>query len=106
MMITSQEYLQSLRELGPRRIYAFGKKIDNIVDHPLIRPSINCIAMTYKLAEMPEYADLLTASSSLTGKKINRFTHLHQSPEDLVRKIKMQRLLGSVTGTCFQRCVG
>ncbi|MDR0828014.1 MAG: 4-hydroxyphenylacetate 3-hydroxylase family protein [Desulfovibrio sp.] len=105
-MMTANEYIQSLRALGSRRVYAFGKKVDNIVDHPLIRPSINSVAMTYKLAEMPEYADLMTATSNLSGKKINRFSHLHQSQEDLVNKIKMQRLLGAMTGTCFQRCVG
>jgi len=48
----------------------------------------------------------LIATSNLTGKKINRFTHLHQSTEDLVKKVKMQRLLGMKTGSCFQRCVG
>ncbi|WP_130861410.1 4-hydroxyphenylacetate 3-hydroxylase family protein, partial [Bacilliculturomica massiliensis] len=42
----------------------------------------------------------------LTGKKINRFGHLHQSTEDLKNKVKMQRLLGQKTASCFQRCVG
>ena len=48
----------------------------------------------------------MTATSSLTGRKINRFTHLHQSTEDLIKKVKMLRLLGQKTGCCFQRCVG
>ena len=39
----------------------------------------------------------MTATSSLTGHKINRFTHLHQSTEDLINKVKMQRLLGQKT---------
>ena len=55
---------------------------------------------------MPEYEDLMTATSNLTGEKINRFTHIHQSAEDLVKKVKMQRLLGQKTAACFQRCVG
>ena len=50
--------------------------------------------------------ELMTATSSLTGKKINRFCHLHQSPEDLVKKVKMQRLMGQKTAACYQRCVG
>ena len=62
--------------------------------------------MTYDLAQDPEYADLMTAKSNLTGETVNRFTHLHQSTEDLVKKVKMQRLLGQKTGSCFQRCVG
>ncbi len=48
----------------------------------------------------------MTATSSLTGRKINRFTHLHQSAEDLIKKVEMQRLLGQKTASCFQRCVG
>ena len=105
-MMTAHEYIESLRSLKPRKIYAFGKAIDNPVDHPLIRPSINCCAMTYKVAEMPEYKELALVTSSLTGKTINRFTHLHQSRKDLINKIKLQRLIGNLTGTCFQRCVG
>ena len=104
-MMTAKEYIDSLRKLNTR-VYMFGEKIDNWVDHPMIRPSINCVAMTYALAQDPQYADLMTATSSLTGRKINRFTHLHQSADDLVKKVKMQRLLGQKTASCFQRCVG
>jgi 4-hydroxybutyryl-CoA dehydratase/vinylacetyl-CoA-Delta-isomerase len=84
----------------------FGEEIKNFVDHPMIRPSINACAMTYELSHQPEYEEWMTAVSSLTGKRINRFTHLHQGTEDLIKKVKMQRLLGQKTGCCFQRCVG
>jgi 4-hydroxybutyryl-CoA dehydratase/vinylacetyl-CoA-Delta-isomerase len=80
--------------------------VKNPVDHPIIRPSMNSVKMTYSLAQDPEYKDLMTAKSHLTGKTINRFCHLHQSTEDLVKKVKMQRLLGQKTAACFQRCVG
>ena len=104
-LMTANEYVESLRKLNTR-VYMFGEKIDNWVDHPMIRPSINCVAMTYALAQDPQYAELMTVQSSLTGKTVNRFTHLHQSTEDLVNKVKMQRLLGQKTASCFQRCVG
>ena len=104
-LMTANEYVESLRKLNTR-VYMFGEKIDNWVDHPMIRPSINCVAMTYALAQDPQYAELMTVQSSLTGKTVNRFTHLHQSTEDLVNKVKMQRLLGQKTAACFQRCVG
>jgi len=84
----------------------FGELVENPVDNPVIRPSLNSIGMTYELANQPEYEDLMTAASSLSGEKVNRFTHLHQSTDDLVKKVKMQRLLGQKTGACFQRCVG
>ena len=104
-LMTPQEYIDSLRKLNTR-VYMFGENIENWVDHPMIRPSINCVAMTYALAQDPQYADLMTVKSSLTGHTINRFTHLHQSTEDLINKVKMQRLLGQKTASCFQRCVG
>jgi 4-hydroxybutyryl-CoA dehydratase/vinylacetyl-CoA-Delta-isomerase len=84
----------------------FGKLVECPVEDPIIRPSLNSIAMTYYLAEKEEYADLMTATSNLTGKKVNRFAHLHQSTTDLMNKVKMQRLLGQKTAACFQRCVG
>ena len=104
-MMTRDEYIESLRKLHIN-VYILGQKVDNPVDHPILRPSLNSVAMTYKLAEMPEYQDIMTAVSNLTGHKINRFAHLHQSTEDLILKVKMQRLMGQCTAACFQRCVG
>lgn len=102
---TREEYIESLRKMK-LNVYLFGEKIENPVDHPIIRPSLNSIAMTYELANQEEYKDLLTVKSHLTGETINRFCHIHQGTEDLVNKVKMQRLLGQKTGSCFQRCVG
>lgn len=104
-LMTGKEYIDSLRKLKTR-VYVFGEIVENFVDHPMIRPSINSVAMTYDLAHDPQYEDLMTAMSNLTGKKVNRFCHLHQSTNDLIKKVKMQRLLGQKTASCFQRCVG
>jgi 4-hydroxybutyryl-CoA dehydratase/vinylacetyl-CoA-Delta-isomerase len=100
-----KEYVESLQKMS-MEVYLFGERVKNPVDHPIIRPSLNSISMTYKLAQDPLYEDIMTAISNLTGDKINRFTHLHQSKDDLVKKVKMQRLLGQKTASCFQRCVG
>ncbi|SHI09394.1 4-hydroxyphenylacetate 3-hydroxylase family protein [Desulfosporosinus lacus] len=102
---TPQEYIDDIRKMKID-LYMFGDKVENYVDHPMVRPSVNAMAMTYKLAMEAEHEDIMTATSNLTGHKVNRFTHLHQSTEDLVKKVKMQRLLGQKTGCCFQRCVG
>ncbi len=102
---TAEAYVESLRKLN-MEVYLFGKRVENPVDDPIIRPSLNSVMMTYELANDPQYADLMTTVSNLTGEKINRFTHLHQSEEDLIKKVKMQRLLGQKTAACFQRCVG
>lgn len=103
--MTKEQYVQSLRNMN-LKVYLMGELVENPVDHPMIKPSMNSVAMTYKLAQMPEYQDLMTAKSNLTGKTINRFCHLHQDTSDLVKKVKMQRLLGQKTASCFQRCVG
>lgn len=103
--MTKEQYVQSLRNMN-LKVYLMGELVENPVDHPMIKPSMNSVAMTYELAQMPEYQDLMTAKSNLTGKTINRFCHLHQDTSDLVKKVKMQRLLGQKTASCFQRCVG
>ena len=76
------------------------------MDNPILRPALNSVRMTYDLAQKPEYQDLMTAVSPYTEERVNRFTHIHQSASDLVKKVKMQRLLGQQTASCFQRCVG
>jgi 4-hydroxybutyryl-CoA dehydratase/vinylacetyl-CoA-Delta-isomerase len=97
------EYVESLRGRN-LKVYLFGELVAEPVDHPIIRPSINAVAETYDLAlRNPELA---TAVSPYTGERVNRFLHIAGSPEDLVMQNKMQRRLGQLTGTCFQRCVG
>jgi 4-hydroxybutyryl-CoA dehydratase / vinylacetyl-CoA-Delta-isomerase len=104
-MKTKHEYIESLRKLNPE-LYLLGERVGNFIDHPIIRPSIECLATTYEAAEKPEFQDIMAVKSHLTGKKINRFCHIHQSVDDLVNKSKMERWLGAYTGSCFQRCVG
>ena len=106
MKISDPEgYLESLRGLK-RDVFVLGERCDNTVDHPLLRPSANAVAESYNVGDEPEAPQLLFVKSHLTGKEISRFTHIHQSVEDLVDKVLMQRMLGRRTGTCFQRCVG
>ncbi|MCE5210314.1 MAG: 4-hydroxyphenylacetate 3-hydroxylase family protein [Deltaproteobacteria bacterium] len=102
---TAEQYEESLRKMN-LKVYLMGELVKSPVDNPIIRPSMNSVKMTYALAQKPEHEDLMTAKSHLTGEKINRFCHLHQSTDDLIKKVKMQRLLGQKTASCFQRCVG
>ena len=106
-MKTAKEYKDSLHSRNIK-VYLKGQLLDpeTLIDHPFIRGHVNSAAMTYALAGMKEYKDLMTAPSHLTGKKINRFTHIHQSTEDLVERAKMLRMISQKTGTCYQRCVG
>ena len=103
MIRSSDEYIKSLR--GRKlEVYLFGERVEEPVDHPMIRPSVNAVAATYDLAQSdPELASVV---SPFTGERINRFLHIAGSREDVVMQNKMQRRLGQLTGTCFQRCVG
>ncbi len=97
------EYIESLRG-RKMKVYLFGQLVQEAVDHPMIRPSINAVAETYDLAN--EETDIASAQSSLLGIRVNRFLHITESVTDVVNQNKMQRKLGQLTGTCFQRCVG
>lgn len=104
-MKTGAQYVESLRKLN-LNLYMFGEKVESPVDHPIIIPSMNAVAMTYDLALDPLHEDLMTVTSSLTGEKINLFNHVFSSTKDLVQKVKRQRMLGQKMACCFQRCVG
>lgn len=104
-MKSGKEYINSLRKLN-LNVYMFGEKVLSPVEHPIIIPSMNAVALTYDLASDPLYEDLMTATSHITGEKINRYNHIFQNTEDLVKKVKRQRMLGQKSACCFQRCVG
>jgi 4-hydroxybutyryl-CoA dehydratase/vinylacetyl-CoA-Delta-isomerase len=103
-LMTGEEYVESIRRLK-LNVYMFGEKVENPVDDPILRPSLNSVKVTYDLAQSPEYEDLMTVTLE-DGRKINRFANIHRSTDDLIKKVKMQRLCGQKTASCFQRCVG
>jgi len=102
-MRTPEEYREDLYKLKPN-VYIRGKKVGR--DVPELRGGINVVSKTFELVDDPEFKDLLTARSSLTGKKINRFTHINQSAEDLMKKQEMTRKISRLVGGCIQRCMG
>ena len=48
-LMTGEQYIESIRKLN-MQVYMFGKKIDNPVDDPILRPALNSVRMTYDLA--------------------------------------------------------
>jgi len=102
-MRTSEEYLSDLKKMKPN-LYIGGKEVGR--DDARIKPGIQVMSVTFDLAQDPQWEGLLTAKSSLTGKKVNRFTHPPQDTHDLLLKQKMIRLLAQRVGGCIQRCMG
>ena len=99
------EYLKSIKSLR-LKAHVLGEKPGDLPEHGLVEPSQKAVAFTYDAAQDKETRDLFCVESSLGKDVVNRFTHLHQSADDLVNKVKMQRYCGVQTGCCFQRCVG
>ncbi|WP_449247043.1 4-hydroxyphenylacetate 3-hydroxylase family protein [Desulfarculus baarsii] len=102
---TGDEYIQSLKELD-LKAHVMGQAAGGLTSHALVEPSMRAVAQTYDCAHDPQSKDLFRVISPLCNEEVNRFTHLHQSAQDLVNKVRMQRHCGNLTGCCFQRCVG
>jgi len=102
---SGNEYIESIKSLG-LEANVTGKKTSDLPGHPLVEPSLRAVATTYDCAHSEETKPLFRVVSPLAKEEVNRFTHLHQSTEDLVNKVVMQRHCGNVTACCFQRCVG
>ena len=102
-MRTPKEYEKRLFQMEPN-IYIGNEKVGR--DDQRIAGGMNIIKETYEKAWDPEYEDICTATSHFTGDKINRFCHIHQTKDDLLKKQKMTRLLCHRVGGCIQRCMG
>jgi len=102
-MITGAQYKERIKKLKPN-VFQKGKYVDRF--DPTIIGGINVMATTYDFATDPDYKGIGVATSHITGEKINRYTHIHQSIEDLLNKQKMTRLYCQEVGGCVQRCMG
>ena len=100
---TYDEYVNRLKKLR-RNIYIGGEKIDRTDER--LAGLRRIIKETYDRANDKDWQDLCTATSHLTGEKVNRFTHIHQSVDDLLKKQLMTRLLCHRVGGCIMRCMG
>lgn len=104
-LMTRDAYLTSIGRLD-NRVFIQGERVESVPDHPISRPPAQALAETYEQAAQEDMKHLFTARSHLTGETINRFTHIQQDVEDLIKKILMLREMGRKTACCFQRCAG
>ncbi len=75
-MRNGKEYVESLQKMKTK-VYLFGELLSDPCDHPMIKPHVNAAQLTYDLAFSPEYKELMTTTSNLTGEVVNRFTSIH-----------------------------
>jgi len=102
-MKKAEEYRQNLYKLKPN-VYIDGDIVSRTDSR--LQGSINTICHTFDKINDEKYKDLLTAHSHILNKSINRFTHIHQTIEDLLAKQEMTRQICHLTGGCIFRCMG
>jgi len=100
-MRTKEEYMEDLGKMK-NNLYFNGEKINRLDERQI--NTINTMGTTFEVID--KYADLMKVKSHLTGDIISRFTHIHQSTDDLHKKQDMTRKLCQIVGGCIQRCMG
>jgi len=102
---TPEEYRETIGKIK-HKAFVGGKRIENILEHPNTKPTVEAGAKTYELVLDPQYEELMTATSHLTGQKISRWAYVPGSVEDLLKRRQMNILMSQKTGTCYPRCGG
>ncbi|MFC1914350.1 4-hydroxyphenylacetate 3-hydroxylase family protein [Chloroflexota bacterium] len=102
-MATFEEYQQRILDLK-KNVYIDGKIVPRY--DPRLQPGMNCVAPTFDAVNDAELADLMIATSHLTGKPVNRFCHVSQTAEDLIAKQTLIRRLCHRSAGCIGRCMG
>ena len=103
---TPEQYKESLKKLKPN-MYKFGRLIEDVTTDPNTRRTVEGHAQLYAAALDPQYADLFSTTSHLTGDKVSRYLAINQSADDMIANCKMKRAAYHLTGTCTGgRCAG
>ncbi len=103
---TREDYLASLKALRPN-VYKFGELIEDVTTHPATKRVVESHALNFDAANDPEFEDLYTTTSKLTGERILRWNSLMQSQQDLIFNMKLKRQNYRRTGSCAGAvCVG
>lgn len=103
---TPEMYKESLRKMRPN-IHKFGELITDVTSHPATKRTVEGHAQIFQVALNPEYQELVTTTSNLTGEKISRYLSIMESAEDAINNCRIKRLMFHLTGTCTGgRCGG
>jgi 4-hydroxybutyryl-CoA dehydratase/vinylacetyl-CoA-Delta-isomerase len=101
MLMTAEDYRQSLRRYRPR-VFINGRAVESVADEPLLAPGVNAIGITYDFAHQQEHLPLMTARQRTSGKTVNRMLHINETSNDLLYKLEAVRLVCKTSG-CAQR---
>ncbi len=101
---SAQDYLADVVRLRPR-VFVNGKRVDDLLAHPVTRSVVETTARVYELTQDPSTADLLTARSHLNGEPVSRNIHACRNVADLEHRMEMTLRIAQEIGTCNYRCV-
>ncbi|EZQ02033.1 MULTISPECIES: 4-hydroxyphenylacetate 3-hydroxylase family protein [Acidianus] len=101
-----EEYIEAIRHRSKVEIYVMGKEVEDVTTNPFLKPSVMAFKATYDAPWDEDTKELARAWSPFINEEVNRFNHIHRSPEDLAAKVKLLRKISHKVGACFQRCVG
>ncbi len=100
---TAEDYIASLR--GRRmNVYFMGERVPEPVDHPVIRPSINAMAETFRLAT--EHPAVATVHSGISDRSINRFLHVPYIQASLSPSMRCSASSGGAPAPVFSAASG
>lgn len=99
-MRTSENYIESLKTRKVN-LYKDGQLIDDVTAHPQYKKTIASHALLFDRARDPQFASLLTTTSSFTGKTVYRWNSLTKTSEDVINYARMKRFAYENTGTCL-----
>ena len=103
---TAEEFRAALRRLRPN-VYKRGRLVEDPVDDPVTRRTVEGHSQIFEAARDPRYQDLMTTTSHLTGRRVSRYLSVIRSVDDMVANSRMKRLMFQMTGTCTGgRCAG
>jgi aromatic ring hydroxylase len=99
---TGAEYQKKIAEMKPNVIIN-GENVRRT--DPRLQGVVKTMSMTLDKVNDPDFRDLLNVESKEFG-TINRFTHIHQSVDDLLKKQELTRKICRLSGGCIFRCMG
>jgi 4-hydroxybutyryl-CoA dehydratase/vinylacetyl-CoA-Delta-isomerase len=103
--MTPQQFEESLKHRKPR-VFMNGKQVENLFENRNTRTVIESNKASYAWALDPRYQDIMSCYSPLVGERVNRYTYVSASPDDLVKKAEAGTFTAEMLGTCIYRCVG
>lgn len=104
-LMTPEEFEASLRNLRPR-VFMNGKRVESVLENPNTRTVVEANKASYAWALDPRYQAVMSVHSPLINERVNRYTHVSGSIEDLVAKAQAGTFTAERLGTCIYRCVG